>query len=240
MAIPFSLPQASLAATILTSTAGTYVALSPPNPATTTQAVPATGDSARIFAHRHAAKIAVAPLGALALHASALAYFYPSFPAALLRHGAENGLDPRLVTWSAAATTVPLALILCVGIPLRLASYASLGTNFTFALAEPDRLTTTGLYRYVQHPSYTGLVVLIVCNVALLCRTDGALSCWAPPSWYRVLRLAEFVLAPVGLAAVLFAVCTRVREEERMLRAEFGTEWESWHARTARFIPRLF
>jgi protein-S-isoprenylcysteine O-methyltransferase Ste14 len=219
------------------STVGTYIALSPPNPAT--QSVPATGDSIRLFTHRHTTKIAVAPLGILALHASSLAYSYPSIPAALLRHGADNGLNPHLVTWS-AATSIPLALILCAGIPLRLASYASLGRNFTFALAEPDRLTTTGLYRYVQHPSYTGLLVLIVCNVTLLCRTDGALSCWAPPPWYRVLRLAEWVLAPVGLAAVLFAVWTRVREEERMLRAEFGTEWESWHARTARFIPWLF
>ncbi|KAK3339784.1 hypothetical protein B0T25DRAFT_363434 [Lasiosphaeria hispida] len=237
MPLLFSLPQASLAATIITSTVGTYIALSPPNPST--QSAPSTGDSIRLFTHKHTTKIAVAPLGLLALHTSSLAYLYPAAPAALLRYGAKNGLNPNLITWS-AATAVPLALIICAGIPLRLASYASLGKNFTFTLAEPDRLTTTGLYRYVQHPSYTGLLVLIVCNVALLCRTDGALGCWAPPAWYRVLRVAEWVLAPVGSAGVLFAVWTRVREEERMLRAEFGLGWESWHARTARFIPWLF
>lgn len=237
MPLPFSLPQSSLAATIIASTVGTFIALSPPNPAT--QSTPSTGDSIRLFTHKHTTKIAVAPLGLLALHTCSLAYLYPAVPVALLRYGAENGLNPNLITWS-AATAVPLALIICAGIPLRLVSYASLGKNFTFTLAEPDQLTTTGLYRYVQHPSYTGLLVLVVCNVALLCRTDGALSCWAPPAWYRVLRVAEFVLAPVGLAGFLFAAWTRVREEERMLRGEFGLEWESWHARTARFIPWLF
>lgn len=237
MPLPFSLPQASLAATIITSTVGTYIALSPPNPAS--QSAPLTGDSIRLFTHKHTTKIAVAPLGLLALHASSLAYLYPAVPTALLRYGAENGLNPNLITWS-TATAVPLVLIICAGIPLRLASYALLGKNFTFTLAEPDRLTRTGLYRYVQHPSYTGLLILIVCNVALLCRTDGVLSCWAPPVWYPLLRMTEWVLAPVGLVGVLFAVWTRVREEERMLRAEFGLEWEIWHACTARFIPWLF
>ncbi|KAK0627592.1 hypothetical protein B0T14DRAFT_424253, partial [Immersiella caudata] len=101
-----------------------------------------------------------------------------------------------------------LALIMCGGIPLRLVSYAALGKNFTFTLAEPDRLTATGLYSYVQHPSYAGLPVLVVCNVALLCKTDGALSCWAPPARYCVLQVARFVLAPVGLAGFPFAVWT--------------------------------
>lgn len=103
----------------------------------------------------------------------------------------------------------------------------------------PDRLTTTRLYYYVQHPSYTGLMVLLVCNAALSLRIDGVLSCWIPPRWYRGLRKAHLVLAPVGLAVLCFGVWTRVREEERMMWARFGVEWEHWHAQTARFIPGL-
>jgi protein-S-isoprenylcysteine O-methyltransferase Ste14 len=164
---------------------------------------------------------------------------YRNIPPSILRHGTENGLNTDLITWS-AATSIPLALILCVAVPLRLVSYASLGTNFTFALTEPDRLTTTGIYSYVQHPSYTGLVIILVCNVALLCRMDGVLSCWIPPRWYQTFRTLERILAPVALSVLIFGMWTRVRQEERFLRAQFGVEWESWHAATPRFIPWLF
>ncbi|KAI1147921.1 hypothetical protein F4825DRAFT_435798 [Nemania diffusa] len=229
-------PQATLAATALASTIGSYLALSPPNP--NPEAASPVGDllTRLNLTHKHVNKVCMAPIGLLALHTVSLAYFHPDIPAFVLRHGAENGLSARLITWS-PATAVPLALVLCVGIPLRLGPYATLGKNFTFALAEPDRLTTSGIYRYVQHPSYTGLVTLILCNVSLVGRSDGALSCWCPPRLFPYLRIAEWVLAPVGVLALLFVVWTRVRQEERMLRAKFGTEWEEWHARTPRFIP---
>ncbi|KAI4868196.1 hypothetical protein F4820DRAFT_411132 [Hypoxylon rubiginosum] len=236
MALPIWLSQTSLAATILTSTAGTYIGFTPPNPGT--KPVPSTGDLWRRLSvtNKRFINIAFAPLGLLALHASSLAYFYPHIPPLVLRGGAANGLNPDLVTWS-GATSIPLALILCAGIPLRLVPYASLGKNFTFTLAEPDRLKTTGIYRYVQHPSYTGLLVLLVSNVALLGRTDGALSCWIPPAWHKALQ--ALVWGAI-LSLSIFGVWTRVWQEERMLRARFGAEWENWHARTPRFVPWLF
>ncbi len=237
--MPLSFSSASLAAAILASTVGTYIALSPPNPSTAS--IPAAGDSLRSLnlASKHTTKIVLAPLGLLALHTSSLSYLHPSISSYILRHGAENGLNINLITWS-AATSIPLSLIFCAGIPLRLVSYSSLGKNFTFTLAEPDRLTTTGIYRYVQHPSYTGIMVLAVCNVALLGRIDGVLSCWVPPRWYPASRALEWVLAPVGLAVVMLGMWTRVRQEERMLRAEFGAEWERWHSTTPRLMPWLF
>ncbi|KAI1764842.1 hypothetical protein GGR53DRAFT_295694 [Hypoxylon sp. FL1150] len=240
MSFPTSFSQFSLAAAILASTAGTYAALTPPHP--NTKPGPATGDLMRWLrlTNKHATYLISAPLGFLALQTSSLACLYPNIPPHLMRHGATNGLNSDLITWS-AATSIPLALILCAGIPLRLVSYASLGKNFTFALAEPDGLTTIGIYRYVQHPSYTGVVILIASNLALLGRLDGALSCWVPPRWYGTLRALEpTVLVPAGLALLAFGVWTRVRQEERMLRAKFGVEWESWHAKTARFVPWIF
>ncbi|KAI5460802.1 hypothetical protein BGZ63DRAFT_358101 [Mariannaea sp. PMI_226] len=230
-----SLPQATLAATILGATAGTYFALSPPNPVTT--AAPSTSDSIRLLnlTHRHATKITLAPLGLLAWQSSTLAYYYPNIPASVLGHGAENGLNASLITWS-PATCIPLGLIICAGIPLRLVSYGSLGRNFTFALTEPDRLVTTGIYRYVQHPSYTGLAFLIVGNLFLLCRMDGALSCFITPAWCMTARILRWMIAP----AFLCGTWVRVQQEELLLRTKFGVEWEKWHARTARFIPGFF
>ncbi|KAL3427254.1 isoprenylcysteine carboxyl methyltransferase [Phlyctema vagabunda] len=238
MPLAISSLQASLAGTMLMSTIGTYIALSPPNPSSASE--PSTGDSLRWLklTDRFTTKIAMAPLGLLALHHSALICLYPKIPSSIIRHGTENGLNPNLITWS-AATSIPLALTLCAGIPLRLVSYASLGKNFTFALMEPDRLTTTGIYRYIQHPSYTGVLVLLICNAALLLRLDGALSCWVPPRLYQAFRFAYLALAPAGLSLLFWGVSTRVREEERMLQAKFGAEWASWHSKTARFIPWL-
>jgi hypothetical protein len=75
---------------------------------------------------------------------------------------------PCLFTWS-LHSAICLSLIY-VGVLLRLEAYSALGRNFTFKLAEPDRLITTGLYRYVRHPSYVGQVIVLGANLALLGR----------------------------------------------------------------------
>lgn len=236
MPLSNSFLQGSLAVTMAVSTIGTYIALTPPNP--NSVAVPSTGDSIRMlsFANGLTIKAAMTPFGLLSLHTCCLVFFYPNIPSSILRHGAQNGLNTNLIRWS-AATSIPLALILCAGIPLRLVPYASLGKNFTFTLTEPDRLVTTGIYHYVQHPSYTGLVTLLVCSMVLLGRNDGVLSCWIPPRLYQAARTAKLVMIPIWLSILMLGVRTRVSEEELMLRAEFGAEWEKWHAATARFIP---
>jgi protein-S-isoprenylcysteine O-methyltransferase Ste14 len=41
----------------------------------------------------------------------------------------------------------------------------------------------------------------------------------------------------MGLVGGFLGLAVRVRDEERMLRARFGKEWEDWHARTKRFVP---
>ncbi|RGP72154.1 isoprenylcysteine carboxyl methyltransferase [Fusarium longipes] len=235
MAIPISLSQASLAAAILGSVYGNYVALSPPNPST--HVAPSTGDSVRglFLTKKHSAKVALAPWGLLALQSAALALRYPAIPASILRHGAENGLNMNLITWT-PSTAIPLALIFCAGIPLRLIPYASLGKDFTFALRKPDRLKTTGIYRYVQHPSYTGLLILIFSNAALFGRLDGPISCWIPSEYYNPLYWMLGLIAPTA-SLFLYGVWKRVSEEEKMLKSAFGKEWETWHANTARFIP---
>jgi protein-S-isoprenylcysteine O-methyltransferase Ste14 len=126
-----------------------------------------------------------------------------------------------------------------VGIPLRMVSYATLGKNFTFALAEPDSLITTGIYRYLQHPSYTGIFLLVICNTLLLARTDGVLSCWIPISWYRAFRIVGWIITPLFLKLFVYGIWVRVEQEERMLRDKFKIEWEEWHTRTWRVVPGI-
>ncbi|KAI0438203.1 hypothetical protein F4803DRAFT_535910 [Xylaria telfairii] len=235
MSPPASVPQAALASAILFSTVGTYMALSPPHPNRSTSLF---GDpfSRLKLTSKHVAKVAMAPIALLALHTASLAYFSPDIPPSILGYGGMNGVSKSRVTWS-PTTAVPLALIFCVGIPLRLGSYAALGGNFTFALAEPNRLVTTGIYRYMRHPSYTGLLILILCNMNLVGRVDGALSCWIRPVLFPYFLLVERVLRPVGVIALVVIVLLRVKQEEDMLHARFGVEWQEWRTRTRRFIP---
>lgn len=82
------------------------------------------------------------------------------------------------------------------------------------------------------------MMVIVFCNLALLCRPDGVLRCWSSPGWVRVLSVFYWTVVP--LVAIPTALWKRVKEEEDMLRVEFGGEWERWHARTARFVPWLF
>ena len=191
------------------------------------------------IAHPYARVLLLTPLGLLALHTCGLAYFYPNIPTTVYRHGRANGLNPTLISWSLATATA-LVLSLCIGIPLRLNSYASLGKNFTFDLQEPDRLMTDGIYSLLQHPSYTGLLALALSEAMLLLRIDGALSCWIPPQHYRRVRQLWRLMIPLWLPAVTSFIWIRVNQEEAMMLATFGAEWESWHAKTARLIPWVF
>ncbi|ETN40033.1 uncharacterized protein HMPREF1541_04308 [Cyphellophora europaea CBS 101466] len=228
---------------MLMSTVGTYVALSPPNTSGPSSKPPSSDNDDLIrrlnLTNKHSTKIALAPLGLVALHTSGLALLHPHPPPFLLRHGIDNSLSPDLIAWS-TATAVPLSLILCVGIPLRLIPYAALAKDFTFALTKPTRLNTSGIYSFVQHPSYVGILVLVASNVALFGRPDGVFACWIPPSWYPVARQSIWLLEVASLALMLLVIRTRVQQEERMLKKEFGEKWERWHARTARFIPWVF
>jgi protein-S-isoprenylcysteine O-methyltransferase Ste14 len=237
----FSLPQASLAGTILLSAAGTCVAVMPPNPNRSSSAELTKKDTIKSLNLTSTSFIlsTMSPLWILAAHTAGLAYCYPHIPPEILGYGAHNGLNPTTITWS-TATAVPLAAILGIGVPLRLAAYSGLGKNFTFALAEPDRLSTGGIYRYVQHPSYTGLLTLIVSTVALLGRLDGAVSCWIPARFYGIAQWVDPVFALAGVGFVISTIWMRVRQEEEMLKGKFGKEWEEWHARTARFVPWVF
>ena len=150
-----------------------------------------------------------------------------------------SNLNASLFNWSPYTATC-LFLIICIGAPLRFAAYRGLGKNFTFRLAPPDQLVTTGIYRYVQHPSYTGQMIVILNNLLLLFRWDGAFGCWVPPSIIAGVR----GLGPLFFVAVFVAIASiqvvRMRDEEAMLKERFGEKWERWHRSTKRLIPGVF
>ncbi len=78
-----------------------------------------------------------------------------------------------------------------------------------------EALVSTGLYRFIRHPQYTGILLF----------TFGWLLHW--PS------IVTIVLWPLLLAAYVWLA----REEERQAVAEFGDQYRTYAERTKRFIP---
>jgi protein-S-isoprenylcysteine O-methyltransferase Ste14 len=78
-----------------------------------------------------------------------------------------------------------------------------------------ERLVTEGIYRYLRHPQYLGLILVIV-----------AFNIQWP-------TLPTLVMAPV-----LIGMYVRLaRREDRELAERFGESFEEYAARTPRFIP---
>ena len=122
---------------------------------------------------------------------------------------------------------------------LRIASFRSLGDHFTYQLAilPSHKLVTSGPYAYVRHPSYVALL-LISLGCALSFTSSGTALCgWVGASNADTLMLG--VLTPNIYVSWVFL--KRAEAEDRVLREEFGKEWEEW-ARVVKykFIPGFY
>ena len=173
-------------------------------------------------------------LTAVSLYHTLLSLLYPSPPSYLCPN--PSNLNPVLFTWS--PTTIICITAILLAAPIRLLAFKQLGQNFTFQLAPPRNLVTSGMYRYIQHPSYLTHGTGLLANGWLFLRVDGGLGCW----------LGEGVVGWVGWrwigwGLIVFGVemvRRRVVDEEGMLREKVGVEWEVWHKKTKRFIPFVF
>lgn len=110
-------------------------------------------------------------------------------------------------------------IVACVAI--RAWSIITLGRFFQYSIRiqSGHTVVTTGPYRFVRHPSYTGLS-LGVAGYALACGDVWSL-------------LAAAALAGVGLTV-------RIRVEERQLRESLGADYATFAAHHKRLIPGLF
>ncbi len=97
---------------------------------------------------------------------------------------------------------------------------ASLGRQFSVqvTLQTDHRLVTDGLYRYLRHPRYLG-IILFNCGVALVFNSG---------------------LALVFVAALTLVLFWRIHDEEAFMRQAFGTEWEAYSRTSWRLIPFVY
>jgi protein-S-isoprenylcysteine O-methyltransferase Ste14 len=112
-------------------------------------------------------------------------------------------------------------LVFIVGVALRVWAFVYLGRLFSVFLTiqEGHRLLTDNIYKYVRHPSYTGLLVRSVGLAVVFRSLVGLIAC----------------------IALLVFLIKRIRHEERVLKSEFGVEWEAYERRTRwRLLPGVY
>jgi protein-S-isoprenylcysteine O-methyltransferase Ste14 len=107
-----------------------------------------------------------------------------------------------------------------VGSGIRVAAMAQLGPLFSaFVTVQPEHyLVTTGLYRWVRHPIYTGSLIAVV-GIFLVFRSK-----------------LVWVAFPLYLAGTLW----RIHDEEQLLREAFKTEFLAYQMRTWRLLPFIY
>jgi len=111
-------------------------------------------------------------------------------------------------------------ILFAAGGALRMWPVFVLGRRFSglVAIQPGHQLVTGGVYSVIRHPSYLGLLV-------------GSLG------WALAFRSGVGVLLTALLVPPLLA---RMNAEERLLRAQFGSEYDAYRARTSRLIPGLY
>jgi protein-S-isoprenylcysteine O-methyltransferase Ste14 len=111
--------------------------------------------------------------------------------------------------------------VMIAGIVVRWTAILSLGKAFSANVAIRDSQTVyrKGLYHFVRHPSYSGMVLVFV-----------AIS----------LHERNWLAAAVVLVPTTLALLYRINVEEAALHQAFGTEYASYSSATKRLIPGIY
>jgi len=120
----------------------------------------------------------------------------------------------------ALAEAAAIAALMLLSVLLFVAAARAMGANWSVVarMREGHELVTSGVFARLRHPIYVGMAAFLV-----------------------ALALAFGHLSHLLVAAPLFAVGTgvRVREEEKLLKAEFGAAYDDYAARVKRFVPGI-
>lgn len=140
-----------------------------------------------------------------------------SITAGMWLSGAQGSNLPSGAHWLRPVSLGMLAL----GLVLRWTAIATLGKSFSsnVAIHATQRVKRDGLYRWMRHPSYTGL---LLCLYAVGVHTRN---------WISML-----VIALPTTAALLY----RIHVEEIALRDHFGREYVDYSRETKRLVPGIY
>ena len=128
-------------------------------------------------------------------------------------------LTRRFLAEGPALALVALVLV-AAGLAVAYWARTHLGRNWSgeVMVKEGHSLITSGPYRWVRHPIYSGIILALI---------GTALATGAPNGF-------------IGLALIALGFLVRVRLEEALMRQTFPGEYDAYRRHTARLIPGIF
>jgi protein-S-isoprenylcysteine O-methyltransferase Ste14 len=168
---------------------------------------------ARLGAGGSAAGAKSSPLSALGILLQMAGFFVAGF--GRVKIGLAPASPPAL------GQAVAVAALLAAAVLLFAAAAAAMGANWSLiARTRADhQLVRNGVFARVRHPIYLAMTLFLLALAVGLgheANLVAAAPCFALGTWVRV------------------------REEERLLRARFGADYDSYAAAVKRFVPGLF
>ena len=124
----------------------------------------------------------------------------------------QNHNNPELIVGS---------ILVITGLIIRWTAISQLGKYFTvkIGIQQDQALVTTGLYKIIRHPSYTGMLIYYI-GLGMLMENLVSL----------------LILFGFSLIAILY----RIKFEEKVLKQHFGNEFQNYKSSTYKLIPFVF
>lgn len=149
-----------------------------------------------------------------------LLYFRVFIPLALITawilylSGIGDFAGPRFLVYFSTA-------LILFGFSLRIFAVWYLGNSFTVNVQTTTTqiLKRQGPFRFIRHPSYTGLLLYYL-GLGLL--------------MHNMISLLILTIVPI------FIVCIRIDKEEKILLMHFGKEYEEYQKSVKRLIPFVY
>ncbi|HEX8894941.1 MAG TPA: isoprenylcysteine carboxylmethyltransferase family protein [Terriglobales bacterium] len=139
-----------------------------------------------------------------------------------LLDGYLPALTDRFNFWTIDHDTIRWlgVIAFAIGGSLRLWPVFVLGRRFSglVAIQPGHALVTTGIYRFIRHPSYLGLLLTAF-------------------GWGLAFRAGVGLLLAAMMIPVLIA---RMNSEERLLESQFGEQYDDYRSCTSRLIPGIY
>jgi protein-S-isoprenylcysteine O-methyltransferase len=131
--------------------------------------------------------------------------------------GLAMGVPAAAITTARGSLFVAGLALMVAGLALRWYSIMVLGRSFTVDVATRpgQEVVTSGPYRWIRHPSYTGALLTLL----------GILVC--------CLNWLSFVALPLAFAGYAY----RIRVEETAMTDGLGDAYREYMRRTRRLIP---
>ena len=112
-------------------------------------------------------------------------------------------------------------VLIVIGVVIRWSAVRTLDKYFTVdvKILDDHKLIRSGLFAYVRHPSYLGLLVAVL-----------GLG----------ITMVNWLSTIVMLIPHLIVILLRINEEEKVLEDRFGSDYQDYRRQTKRLVPGIY